>query len=74
MSHLRPEDRSIKHRRSECRKGQHLFGLAQNIGAGITRQVCETCGEVSIDLTGVHEPSTPVIQRTGEIGTRPADS
>lgn len=48
--------------------------MGQNIGAGITRQVCETCGEVSIDLTGAHEPTKPVIRRIGKIGPRPADT
>ena len=59
MSHLRPEDRN-KHSRTACRKGRHYYGETQNIGAGITRRVCEGCGEVTIDLTGVEEVTTPV--------------
>ncbi|HEX6301002.1 MAG TPA: hypothetical protein VF148_11100 [Acidimicrobiia bacterium] len=74
MSHLRPDDRSRKHRRSACRKGRHLFGKAQNIGAGITRQVCETCGEVTIDLTGARVPTTPLIRSIGKIGPYPTDT
>jgi len=27
----------------------------QTIGGGITRQVCETCGDVTIDLTAVDQ-------------------
>ena len=73
MSHLRPEDRSERHKRSACRKGRHLYGRAQNIGAGIVRQVCETCGEVTIDLTGANEQTTPVVRRTGRIRTRSSD-
>lgn len=71
---MSPDDRSGKHRKSACRKGRHLFGETQNIGAGITRQVCETCGAVTIDLTRAHEPTIPVIRRTGKIGARHADS
>jgi hypothetical protein len=74
VSHLRPEDQDGKHRLSACRKGRHHFGVAQNIGAGIARQVCETCHEVTIDLTSAHEPTTPVIRRTGKIGTRAGDT
>ncbi|MFQ5522288.1 MAG: hypothetical protein ACE5F5_01750 [Acidimicrobiia bacterium] len=61
MSHLRPQDRPRKHRRSDCRKGRHNFGQAQNIGAGIRRQVCDACGAVSIDLTGGENLTFPVV-------------
>jgi hypothetical protein len=61
VSHLRPQDRSPKKSRAACKRGRHYYGESQNIGAGITRQVCETCGEVTIDLTGAHEVSAPVI-------------
>ncbi|MGH3650051.1 MAG: hypothetical protein ACRDU9_05020 [Acidimicrobiia bacterium] len=73
MSHLRPEDKPSKHTRSSCRKGRHFFGESQNIGAGILRRVCETCGEVTIDLTGVDEVTTPV-SRNRRIGTLSPDS
>jgi hypothetical protein len=73
VSHLRPEDRSVKLSRASCRKGRHFYGETQNIGAGITRQVCETCGEVTIDLTGAHELTEPIIRSTGKIGTRSSE-
>ena len=60
MSHLRPQDRSTKHRRSDCKKGRHTYGEAQNIGGGIQRQVCTHCGTVTIDLSGADELTTPV--------------
>ena len=60
MSHLRPEDRSTKHRRSDCKKGRHIYGEAQSIGGGIRRQVCTECGTVTIDLSGADELTTPV--------------
>jgi hypothetical protein len=53
MSHLTPGERSARHKISSCKKGKHLYGEPQNIGAGIVRQVCLTCAAVSIDLTGV---------------------
>ena len=52
MSHLRPEDRPSKLLRAKCRRGRHSYGLAQHIGGGISRQVCDVCNEVTIDLTG----------------------
>ncbi len=55
MTHLREQDRR-RHRVSSCRKGRHNYGQAQDIGAGIERRVCDTCGDVSIDLTAAHEP------------------
>ena len=67
MSHLRPEDR--KHARSACRKGRHHYGETQNIGAGITRRVCQDCGEVTIDLTGVEEVTTPVNRKGRRLGS-----
>lgn len=56
MTHLREPDRR-KHRASDCRKGRHAYGESQYIGAGITRQVCDTCGDVTIDLTAAHQPA-----------------
>jgi hypothetical protein len=56
MSHLRPEARP-RHKLSSCKKGHHNYGETQAIGGGITRQVCETCADVTIDLTAVdHMP------------------
>jgi hypothetical protein len=53
MSHLRPEDISVGHKKSQCKKGHHRYGEGQSIGGGILRQICVICGAVSIDLTGV---------------------
>jgi hypothetical protein len=61
MSHIRPEGKAQKHRRSDCRKGRHEYGGAQNVGAGIRRQVCIECGAVTIDLTGTDELTTPMV-------------
>lgn len=58
MSHLRPEDR--KPSRTACRKGRHAYGESRSIGGGIERRVCETCGEVTIDLTEADEVTTPL--------------
>lgn len=66
MSHLRPEDRR-KTSKSLCRKGRHLYGEALSIGAGIKRQVCETCGEVTIDLTSLEEVTEPVLRNKSSI-------
>ena len=46
--------------RAKCRRGRHTYGTAQHVGGGISRQVCDVCNEVTIDLTGVdaHEPHT----------------
>jgi hypothetical protein len=52
MSHLRPEARP-RHKISSCKKGHHNYGEMQMIGGGITRQVCQTCADVTIDLTAV---------------------
>lgn len=60
MSHLRPEDK--KHKKSDCRKGRHVYGVSQHIGAGILRRVCQSCARVTIDLTKadeLKEPATP---------------
>lgn len=66
MSHLRPEDRS----RNSCRKGRHYFGANQHIGGGIARRICEDCGEITIDLTGAEEVTTPIDpKRRSGIGT-----
>jgi hypothetical protein len=53
MSHLRPEDIAVGHKKSLCKRGQHRYGEGQSIGGGIVRQICVVCGAVSIDLTGV---------------------
>lgn len=68
MSHLRPEERAGKHKRSDCKKGRHVYGEAQNIGAGIKRQVCDKCGEVTIDLTGADGLTAPIITNKEKIG------
>lgn len=68
MSHLRPEDRD-KRARTTCRKGRHYYGESQSIGAGIKRRVCEECGEVTIDLTGVEEVTTPVNRNGRRLGS-----
>lgn len=73
MSDLSPLGTAGKHKRSECRKGHHVYGESQHVGGGILRQVCDTCGEVTIDLTGT-ELSTPVLRHTGKIGTLSSDS
>jgi Zn finger protein HypA/HybF involved in hydrogenase expression len=62
VSHLRPETKTMKRRRADCRKGRHIHGESQNIGAGILRRVCEVCGDVSIDLTKADELSVPLIK------------
>jgi hypothetical protein len=69
MSHLRP---AVKHKISACKRGRHNYGMAQNIGAGITRQVCPTCGTVTIDLTAAtdafdaaHVPALRAISSLG---------
>lgn len=64
MSHVRPEEKTDRHRRLSCRRGRHDYGANQNIGAGIIRRVCEACGAVNIDLSET-ELSRPVL-RTGE--------
>lgn len=75
MSHLRPEDRSVKHSRAACRKGRHYYGEPQKIGAGILRRVCEACGEVTIDLTNADELTTPVLRHSPNISSLgPEDS
>ena len=69
MSHIRPEDRSPKTSRAACKRGRHHYGIPQNIGAGILRRVCDTCGEVTIDLTGVEEVTTPVVRAPSKINS-----
>jgi hypothetical protein len=49
MKHLDPKDLPLR-RRASCRRGRHGYGPAQDVGAGILRQVCTGCGAVSIDL------------------------
>ena len=74
MSHVRSEELEGEHRRSACRKDRHSYGERRDIGAGIARQVCRSCGAVTIDLTGAHELTTPVISSTGKLGTRSAET
>lgn len=50
-----------------CKKGRHHYGESLSIGAGIKRRVCETCGEVTIDLTGVEEVTEPVLRPSSSI-------
>lgn len=39
--------------RRRCRKGIHVLGETREIGAGIKRTVCDSCGAVAtIDLRG----------------------
>lgn len=74
MSHLTPEDRKSRHSRSACKKGRHLYGEAQNVGGGIRRQVCDTCGDVTIDLTGTEPLPAPVLRHSNIIGSVSGDS
>lgn len=67
MSHLHPEPKKQKQRRSDCRKGSHEYGQPQNIGAGIVRRVCSLCSAVTIDLTNADELTTPVISPQSNI-------
>lgn len=60
VSHLRPEEKLVRHKISSCRKGRHAYGDEQHIGGGILRRVCATCGFVSIDLTQAEAVSKPV--------------
>lgn len=60
VSHLRPEEKTGRHKMSACRKGRHAYGEEQNVGAGILRRVCDVCGSVSIDLTQAEDPGKPV--------------
>lgn len=69
MTHLQQGDRR-KHRASACRRGRHDYGEKQYVGAGITRQVCATCGDVTIDLTAAHERE-PTGAKSSPPGTRP---
>jgi hypothetical protein len=59
MSHLKP-DTKTPHKMSQCRRGRHLYGRSQAIGAGIKRHVCDVCGDVTIDLTNAVAPKSPV--------------
>lgn len=63
MSHLRPDERIQRHRKSHCKKGRHEYGESQNVGAGILRRICEVCGIINIDLTSADELETPVIPK-----------
>lgn len=63
MSHLGPEAKG-RHRLSHCRKGRHVYGPSQSVGAGIERQVCRVCNDVTIDLTqAVASVNTPVLTK-----------
>ena len=69
MSHVRPNDKIARHRRSDCRKGRHQYGESQNIGAGIVRRVCEVCAYVTIDLTSADELETPLVRKQGSVSS-----
>jgi hypothetical protein len=73
VSHIRPEDRTFKTRRAACRRGHHHYGESQNVGAGILRRVCDTCGEVTIDLTDVDGVTAPAVRKTFKIKSLSAD-
>jgi len=64
MSHIRPEQKSSKHRIAECRKGTHDYAEGQHIGAEIMRRVCQTCSYVTIDLTGSKLRADGTIERS----------
>ena len=51
MSHVRSDQTAVTHRKSSCRRGRHSYGPASQVGGGIRRQVCVTCGSVTIDVT-----------------------
>jgi len=36
--------------KSDCKRGTHAFGRQVEVGGGIRRQVCKSCGLVEIDL------------------------
>lgn len=69
MTHLRPEDISMVHRKSSCRRGRHRYGAPGQIGGGILRQVCLACGSVSIDLTGARGADDPQMAQTAWRGS-----
>jgi hypothetical protein len=70
LTHLRQGERATKHRKSDCKKGDHLFGATQSVGAGIARRVCEVCGAVTIDLTTAYEMSEPTGTPRSRLGSR----
>ena len=37
-------------RKSNCRRGEHPFGPNVDVGGGIQRQVCASCGLIELDL------------------------
>lgn len=37
-------------RKSNCRRGEHAFGPTVDVGGGIQRQVCGSCGLIELDL------------------------
>ena len=55
--HVSARKRRNARPKGECRNG-HSFSRGQEIGGGILRFVCSTCGGVSIDVTGADLPST----------------
>ena len=67
MSHVRPEDKSTRTRRADCKKGRHTYGESQSIGAGLLRRVCDLCAWVTIDLTGAEELKSPVFKSHSSI-------
>ena len=48
MTHLRSDVAPSAHRKSSCRRGLHQFGSPGHVGGGILRQVCLSCGSVTI--------------------------
>lgn len=58
MTHVRPGDKAARVKAS-CRRGVHVYGEAQHIGAGIMRRVCTRCSAVTIDLTDAEWSSVP---------------
>ena len=67
VSHIHPETKGQKHRRSDCRRGSHEYDKPQSVGAGIIRRVCSLCSAVTIDLTNVDELTTPVVSPQSNI-------
>lgn len=49
-------------RKTECKHGQHRFAEQVGVGAGIRRNVCESCGTVAIFLAD-EAPVTSVSTR-----------
>jgi len=49
-------------RKTECKHGQHRFAEQAGVGAGIRRNVCQSCGTVAIVITD-EAPVTSVSSR-----------